>query len=120
MMKYVLGLVLLVVGIAAVAQAPEPDATVVVNNDWDYAVGYKTGVKILGKNGGRVLVVKDGVVGVDDQNRIRFQLFTDGTEFLYNDRNQASIILDGLNGQIIVRGMGISVNDKLLMPAAER
>ena len=96
-----------------VAQSPLADATVTTDDIWDGFADSKFGLKVRSTvHPGRVMVVKDAVLGVDDLNRIRFQLFTDGTLHLYNDAFQETITLDGLNGQILVHGMGINVNGK--------
>jgi hypothetical protein len=37
-----------------------------------------------------VIVLKNAIWGVDDQNRVRFQLFTDGTLHLFNANYQGA------------------------------
>ena len=59
------------------------------------------------ENKARVIVLKNAIWGVDDQNRVRFQLFTDGTLHLFNANYQDPITLDGMNGQILIRGQRV-------------
>lgn len=100
--------VLLLGGIALVAQAPVHDATVSIDDTWDSQVSNGYGLKVTGARGGRVVVLHNAIWGMDDENHVRFQLFTDGTLHLFNRKYQQTIILDGENGQIWV-------NDKPLV-----
>ncbi len=89
--------------LAAPAQAP--DAIVTANNNYDPWVFDSYGLKVSSvTNPQRVIVLKDGIWGIDDQNRIRFQLFVDGTIHLFNDQHRETVSIDGLNGQILVNG----------------
>ena len=102
---YALGLLALLCCISAVAQAPPIDAVVVADNHYDSQVGNTYALKVEStENKARVLVLKNAIWGMDDQNRVRFQLFTDGTLHLFNANYQETVILDGANGQIIVNG----------------
>jgi hypothetical protein len=66
------------------------------------------GLKVIStENKARVIVLKNAIWGVDDQNRVRFQLFTDGTLHLFNANYQDPITLDGMNGQILIRGQRV-------------
>jgi len=109
-MKLTIVLLALCLGGAVVAQAPSPDATVGFSLD-NYSGRYAVKVEST-QDLGHVMVSRDAVWGVDGQGRMRFQLFTDGTLHLYDDQYHETVTLDGLNGQILVHGMGISVNYK--------
>jgi hypothetical protein len=97
-------LVLLVV-VAAVAQAPVYEAAVYANAAYDSQVANSYGLKVVSTTDrARVVVLKNAIWGMDNQDRVRFQLFTDGTLHLYDEDFRETICLDGLNGQLIVNG----------------
>jgi hypothetical protein len=91
---------------AVAAQAP--DAIVTANNNYDPWVFNSYGLKVSSvTNQQRVIVLKDGIWGVDDQNRVRFQLFVDGSLHLFNEERRETVTIDGLNGQVLVNGRPI-------------
>lgn len=101
-------LVLLVVVAAVQAQAPLPDARVVADNAFDTQVTNHYGLKVFAtRNGGRIVILHNAVWGMDEQNKVRFELFTDGTLHLFNSNQEETITLDGENGQILVRGQRV-------------
>ena len=97
-------------GMSLVAQAPPFDATVAANAAYDSQVANSYGLKVASTTDrARVIVLKNAIWGMDDQNRVRFQLFTDGTLHLYNSDYQETLTLDGENGQILINGRPVIV-----------
>jgi hypothetical protein len=98
-------LTLLAVVLALQAQAPVYDAVVYANASYDSQVANSYGLKVASTTDrARVIVLKNAIWGMDNENRVRFQLFTDGTLHLYDEEFHETITLDGLNGQLIVNG----------------
>ena len=93
---------------AVAAQAP--DAIVTANNNYDPWVFNSYGLKVSSvTNPQRVIVLKDGIWGIDDQNRIRFQLFVDGSLHLFSSDHRETVTIDAESGRILLNGRPVAV-----------
>jgi hypothetical protein len=86
--------------------------TVTIDNAYDTRLLGYPGLKIANNTypDRRICVVDDGLWGIDQNNTVRFQLFGDGTLHLFDAGGVERVTLDGVNGQVIVNGMGVKVN----------
>ena len=86
--------------------------TVTIDNSYDTRLLGYPGLKVASSAhpDQRICVVDDGIWGMDLNNTVRFQLFTDGTLHLFDAGGVERVTLDGVNGQVLVNGMGVKVN----------
>ena len=86
--------------------------TVTIDNAYDTRLLGYPGLKVANNAypDRRICIVDDGIWGIDQNNTVRFQLFTDGTLHLFDAGGTERVLLDGLNGQVIVTGLGVKVN----------
>ncbi len=86
--------------------------TVTIDNAYDTRLLGYPGLKVANNAypDRRICIVDDGLWGIDQNNTVRFQLFGDGTLHLFDAGGTERVLLDGLNGQVIVTGLGVKVN----------